>query len=186
MIEHGIRRQGKTVDEVMTSLAKQTDDPDFYKKVIPLMIKKVQLQDKIDYYKSKGVDLDDVNLSHMTAVVDDIDLTFKINNIFIGSAKKNREEQNYANRIRRLKAQLQGRGGIQLLGKNQAKKASDEIDQLEFEIEELSLRRPVEADFESGIDEQFKSMMEQNLEISEQMQDGGLVSFEEVLEHNND
>jgi hypothetical protein len=186
MIEHGIRRQGKTVDEVMTSLAKQTDDPDFYKKVIPLMVKKVQLQDKIDYYKSKGVDLDDVNLSHMTAVVDDIDLTFKINNIFIGSAKKNREEQNYANRIRRLKAQLQGRGGIQLLGKNQAKQASDEIDQLEFEIEELSLRRPVEADFESGIDEQFKSMMEQNLEISEQMQDGGLVSFEEVLEHNND
>ena len=186
MIEHGIRRQGKTVDEVMTSLAKQTDDPDFYKKVIPLMIKKVQLQDKIDYYKSKGVDLDDVNLSHMTAVVDDIDLTFKINNIFIGSAKKNREEQNYANRIRRLKAQLQGRGGIQLLSKNQAKQASDEIDQLEFEIEELSLRRPVEADFESGIDEQFKSMMEQNLEISEQMQDGGLVSFEEVLEHNND
>lgn len=32
MIEHGIRRQGKTVDEVMTSLAKQVDDPDFYKK----------------------------------------------------------------------------------------------------------------------------------------------------------
>jgi hypothetical protein len=186
MIEHGIRRQGKTIEEVMTSLAKQADDPDFYKKVIPLMIKKVQLQDKIDYYKSKGVDLDDVNLSHMTAVVDDIDLTFKINNIFIGSAKKNREEQNYANRIRRLKAQLQGRGGIQLLGKNQAKQVSDEIDQLEFEIEELSLRRPLESDFESGIDEQFKSMMEQNLEISEQMQDGGLVSFEEVLEHNND
>ena len=186
MIEHGLRRQGKTIEEVMTSLAKQADDPDFYEKVIPLMIKKVQLQDKIDYYKSKGVDLDDVNLSHMTAVVDDIDLTFKINNIFIGSAKKNREEQNYANRIRRLKAQLQGRGGIQLLGKNQAKQVSDEIDQLEFEIEELSLRRPVESDFESGIDEQFKSMMEQNLEISEQMQDGGLVSFEEVLEHNND
>ena len=186
MIEHGIRRQGKTIEEVMTSLAKQADDPDFYKKVIPLMIKKVQLQDKIDYYKSKGVDLDDVNLSHMTAVVDDIDLTFKINNIFIGSAKKNREEQNYANRIRRLKAQLQGRGGIQLLGKNQAKQVSDEIDQLEFEIEELSLRRPLESDFESGIDDQFKSMMEQNLEIAQQIKDGGLVSFEEVLEHNND
>jgi hypothetical protein len=186
MIEHGIRRQGKTVDEVMTSLAKQADDPDFYNKVIPLMIKKVQLQDKIDYYKSKGVDLDDVNLSHMTAVVDDIDLTFKINNIFIGSAKKNKEEQNYANKIRRLKAQLQGRGGVQIASENQAKQISDQIDQLEFEIEELGLRRPVEADFESGIDDQFKSMMEQNLEISEQMQDGGLVSFEEVLEHNND
>lgn len=48
----------------------------------------MQLQDKIDYYKSKGVDLDDVNLSHMTAVVDDIDITFKLNNIFIGAAKK--------------------------------------------------------------------------------------------------
>ena len=185
MIEHGVRRQDKTVDEVMESLVKQTNDPDFYEKVVPLMIKKVQLQDKIDYYKSKGVDLDDVNLSHMTAVVDDIDLTFKLNNIFIGSAKKNREEQNYANKIRRLKAQLQGRGGIQLVSKNQAKQISDEIDQLEFEIDELGLRRPVEADFESGIDEQFKSMMEQNLEISEQMQDGGLVSFEEVLEHND-
>jgi len=122
----------------------------------------------------------------MTAVVDDIDLTFKINNIFIGSAKKNKEEQNYANKIRRLKAQLQGRGGVQIASENQAKQASDEIDQLEFEIEELGLRRPLEADFESGMDDQFKSMMEQNLEISEQMQDGGLVSFEEVLEHNND
>lgn len=186
MIEHGIRRQGKTIEEVMTSLAKQTDDPDFYKKVVPLMIKKVQLQDKIDYYKSKGVDLDDVNLSHMTAVVDDIDLTFKLNNIFIGPARKNREEQNYANKIRRLKAQLQGRGGVQLVSENQAKQISDEISQLEFEMEELGLRRPIEADFESSIDDQFRSMMEQNLEISEQMQDGGLVSFQEVLEHNND
>ena len=183
MIEHGIRRQGKTVDEVMTSLAKQVDDPDFYKKVIPLMIKKVQLQDKIDYYKSKGVDLDDVNLSHMTAVVDDIDITFKLNNIFIGAAKKNKEEQNYANKIRRLKAQLQGRGGVQIASENQAKQISDQIDQLEFEIEELGLRRPIEADFESSIDDQFKSMMEQNLEISEQMQDGGFASIEEVLEY---
>ena len=147
------------------------------------MIKKVQLQDKIDYYKSKGVDLDDVNLSHMTAVVDDIDLTFKLNNIFIGAAKKNKEEQKYANKIRRLKSQLQSRGGIQLVSKNQAKQASDEIDQLEFEIEELGLRRPIEADFESGMDDQFKSTMQQNLEISEQMKDGGFASIEEVLEY---
>jgi len=185
MIEHGVRRQDKTVDEVMESLVKQTNDPDFYEKVVPLMIKKVQLQDKIDYYKSKGVDLDDVNLSHMTAVVDDIDLTFKLNNIFIGSAKKNQEEQKYANKIRRLKSQLQGRGGIQLVSKNQAKQASDEIDQLEFEIEELGLRRPIEADFESGMDDQFKSTMQQNLEISEQMKDGGFASIEEVLEYDN-
>ena len=61
MIEHGVRRQDKTVNEVMSSLVKQTNDPDFYNEVIPLMIKKVQLQDKIDYYKSKGVDLDDVS-----------------------------------------------------------------------------------------------------------------------------
>ena len=119
----------------------------------------------------------------MTAVVDDIDLTFKLNNIFIGAAKKNKEEQNYANKIRRLKSQLQGRGGIQLIGKNQAKQVSDEIDQLEFEIEELGLRRPIEADFESGIDDQFKSTMQQNLEISEQMKDGGFASIEEVLEY---
>jgi hypothetical protein len=185
MIEHGVRRQDKTIDEVMESLVKQTNDPDFYEKVVPLMIKKVQLQDKIDYYKSKGVDLDDVNLSHMTAVVDDIDLTFKLNNIFIGSAKKNKEEQKYANKIRRLKSQLQGRGGIQLVSKNQAKQASDEIDQLEFEIEELGLRRPIEADFELGMDDQFKSTMQQNLEISEQMKDGGFASIEEVLEYDN-
>ena len=183
MIEHGVRRQDKTVDEVMESLVKQTNDPDFYEKVVPLMIKKVQLQDKIDYYKSKGVDLDDVNLSHMTAVVDDIDLTFKLNNIFIGAAKKNKEEQKYANKIRRLKSQLQSRGGIQLVSKNQAKQASDEIDQLEFEIEELGLRRPIEADFELGMDDQFKSTMQQNLEISEQMKDGGFASIEEVLEY---
>jgi len=182
MIGHGIRRQGKSVDEVIQSLVKQTDDPEFYKDVVPLMIKKVQLQDKIDFYRTKGVDLDDVNLSHMTAVVDDIDTTFKLNNIFIGSAKLNKEEQTYANAIRRLQSKLKGKGGLRV-NKNEEKQIADQIDQLEFEIEELGLRRPIEADFESGMDDQFKSMMEQNLEISEQMKDGGFASIEEVLEY---
>ena len=184
MIGHGIRRQGKTVDQVMESLIKQTDDPEFAKSVVPLMIKKVQLQDKIDYYKSKSVDLDDVNLSHMTAVVDDIDTTFKLNNIFIGPKKRNQEEQQYANAIRRLQSKLKAKGGLQV-SKGEEKQIADQISQLEFEIEELGLRRPIEADFESGIDKQFEETMTTNYEIADQMKDGGIASFEEVLEYDN-
>tara|TARA_R110002050_G_scaffold228513_1_gene364142 strand:- start:457 stop:2082 length:1626 start_codon:yes stop_codon:yes gene_type:complete len=184
MIGHGIRRQGKTVDQVMESLIKQTDDPEFAESVVPLMIKKVQLQDKIDYYKSKSVDLDDVNLSHMTAVVDDIDTTFKLNNIFIGPKKRNQEEQQYANAIRRLQSKLKAKGGLQV-SKGEEKQIADQISQLEFEIEELGLRRPIEADFESGIDKQFEETMTKNYEIANQMKDGGFASFEEVLEYDN-
>ena len=184
MIGHGIRRQGKTVDQVMESLIKQTDDPEFAESVVPLMIKKVQLQDKIDYYKSKSVDLDDVNLSHMTAVVDDIDTTFKLNNIFIGPKKRNQEEQQYANAIRRLQSKLKAKGGLQV-SKGEEKQIADQISQLEFEIEELGLRRPIEADFESGIDKQFEETMTKNYEIADQMKDGGFASFEEVLEYDN-
>ena len=184
MIGHGIRRQGKTVDQVMESLIKQTDDPEFAESVVPLMIKKVQLQDKIDFYKSKSIDLDDVNLSHMTAVVDDIDTTFKLNNIFIGPKKRNQEEQKYANAIRRLQSKLKAKGGLQV-SKGEEKQIADQIAQLEFEIEELGLRRPIEADFESGIDKQFEETMTKNYEIADQMKDGGFASFEEVLEYDN-
>ena len=184
MIGHGIRRQGKTVDQVMESLIKQTDDPEFAESVVPLMIKKVQLQDKIDFYKSKSIDLDDVNLSHMTAVVDDIDTTFKLNNIFIGPKKRNQEEQQYANAIRRLQSKLKAKGGLQV-SKGEEKQIADQISQLEFEIEELGLRRPIEADFESGIDKQFEETMTKNYEIANQMKDGGFASFEEVLEYDN-
>ena len=184
MIGHGIRRQGKTVDQVIQSLVRQTDDPEFAESVIPLMIKKVQLQDKIDYYKSKSVDLDDVNLSHMTAVVDDIDTTFKLNNIFIGPKKRNQEEQKYSNAIRRLQSKLKAKGGLQV-SKGEEKQIADQISQLEFEIEELGLRRPIEADFESGIDKQFEETMTKNYEIADQMKDGGFASFEEVLEYDN-
>ena len=93
MVKYGLRDQGKTIDEVMESFKEQTNDADFLKKVVPLMIEKVENQNDIDLLQRLGIDIDDVNLSHITAVNKDIDLTFKINNIFIGKAKLNSEEE---------------------------------------------------------------------------------------------
>ena len=93
MIKYGVRDQGKSIDEVMASLQKQTDNPEFLEKVIPLIQKKIKTQNYIKGIKKDlGIDLDSVDLSHMKAVVEDIDQTFKLNNLFIGLSKKNTAE----------------------------------------------------------------------------------------------
>ena len=88
MIKYGVRDQGKTVDEVIASLQKQTNSNEFLGEVVPLMLKKIKAQKNIEKFREAGIDLDDVNLGHMKAVVEDVDQTFKLNNIFIGLSKK--------------------------------------------------------------------------------------------------
>lgn len=55
-----------------------------------------------------------MHISHKEAVVDNIDTTFKLSNIFIGKAKLNRQEVALKNKIRNLKSILKQKGGKRL------------------------------------------------------------------------
>lgn len=93
MIRYGLRDKGQTVEEVMASFEKQINNPKFLKKVVPLIAEKVKTQKYISgLNKNFGLNLDSVNLSHKKAVLKNNDLTFAIQNLFIGSAAKNTAE----------------------------------------------------------------------------------------------
>ena len=77
----------------MASFQKQISNPKFLKEVVPLIAEKVKTQKYITgLNKSLGLNLDSVNISHKKAVAKDKELTLAIENIFIGSAKKNTAE----------------------------------------------------------------------------------------------
>jgi hypothetical protein len=130
MIKYGVRDKGKSIDEVIASLQKQTDNPEFLEEVIPLIQKKIKAQKNIEKFREIGIDLDNVNLSHMTAVVDDIDQTFKLNNIFIGLSKKNTAESVIQKKIKNLNKQLDEKGGS-VANKNKIKA---DIEDLQYEL----------------------------------------------------
>jgi len=94
MIRYGLNpKNGNTVDEIMASFQKQISNPKFLKEVVPLIAEKVKTQKYITgLNKSFGLNLDSVNISHKKAVARDKELTLAIENIFIGSAKKNTAE----------------------------------------------------------------------------------------------
>ena len=94
MIRYGLNpKNGNTVDEIMASFQKQISNPKFLKEVVPLISEKVKIQKYITgLNKSFGLNLDSVNISHKKAVARDKELTLAIENIFIGSAKKNTAE----------------------------------------------------------------------------------------------
>ena len=94
MIRYGLNpKNGNTVEEIMASFQKQISNPKFLKEVVPLISEKVKIQKYITgLNKSFGLNLDSVNISHKKAVARDKELTLAIENIFIGSAKKNTAE----------------------------------------------------------------------------------------------
>jgi len=101
MIRYGLRDKGQTVEEVMTLFEKQINNPKFLKKVVPLIAEKVKSQQYIaGLNKTFGVNIDAVNLSHKKAVLKDTNLTFAIQNLFIGSAKKNTAESAIQKKIK--------------------------------------------------------------------------------------
>ena len=130
MIKYGVRDQGKTVDEVIASLQKQTNSNEFLGEVVPLMLKKIKAQKNIEKFRKVGIDLDDVNLGHMKAVVEDVDQTFKLNNLFIGLSKKNTAESVIQKKIRNLNKQLDEKGGS-VANKNKIKA---DIEDLQYEL----------------------------------------------------
>jgi len=176
MVKYGLRDQGKTIDEVMESFKEQTNDADFLKKVVPLMIEKVENQNDIDLLQRLGIDIDDVNLSHITAVNKDIDLTFKINNIFIGKAKLNSEEEAIQATIRANNRKLNNKN----LTNEEINNIKEKTKDLEFELESKDYYKPVSktyttTDVESQVKEKISEAMFQDPTYFKK--DGGMVEI---------
>lgn len=183
MMKFGIR-EGRNVDDIFNSFQEQINDPDFYSKVVPLILKKVKLQDKITFNQKKyGLDIDDVHLAHKGAVVDNIDTTFKLSNIFIGNAKLNNEERALAKKIRSLKTILQQKGGKRLFLSEEAEEnIKREIKDLEFDLEHGGYYDPVEENFEEQIDQ----ALSQSAFGSSFLADGGFATMEDMLDYSNE
>jgi hypothetical protein len=184
MMKFGIR-EGKTVDEIFNSFQEQINDPDFYSKVVPLILKKVKLQDKISFNQKKyGLDIDDVHLAHKGAVVDNIDTTFKLSNIFIGKAKLNNAERALQNKISNLKSILQQKGGKRLFLSEEAEEnIKREIKDLEFDLEHGGYYDPIEEGFEEQMDQ---ALSQSAFGSSFVFADGGFATMEDVLGYSNE
>tara|TARA_R110000782_G_scaffold269938_1_gene369024 strand:+ start:13 stop:1716 length:1704 start_codon:yes stop_codon:yes gene_type:complete len=160
MIKYGVRDQGKSIDEVMASLQKQTDNPEFLEKVIPLIQKKIKTQNYIKGIKKDlGIDLDSVDLSHMKAVVEDIDQTFKLNNLFIGLSKKNTAESIIQKNIRRLTNQLDEKGGS-VANKNKIKA---DIEDLQYKLKT--------GDYYDAVSENYPSTSDVGVDVQKQIKE---------------
>ena len=160
MIKYGVRDKGKTIDEVIASLQKQTDDPEFLAEVVPLIQKKVKTQNYIKGIKKDlGVDLDSVDLSHMKAVVEDIDQTFKLNNLFIGLSKKNTAESIIQKDIRRLTNQLDEKGGS-VANKNKIKA---DIEDLQYKLKT--------GDYYDAVSENYPSTSDVGVDVQKQIKE---------------
>ena len=183
MMKYGIR-EGKSFDEVFESFERQVNDPDFAKKVVPLILKTVKVRDKIRYNNIRfGLDIDDVNFSHKKAVLEDIEGTFKIQNIFMGKEKLNAAENYIKQKMSSLKNKLNQKGGkILNLSETEEKAIEREIRDLQFELDNGGYYDAVQ---EEAIDDLISDVMEKNYEIATQMKDGGFASIEEVLEYQN-
>ena len=176
MVKYGLRDQGKTIDEVMESFKEQTNNADFLEKVVPLMIEKVENQNDINLLQRLGIDIDDVNLSHITAVNKDIDLTFKINNIFIGKAKLNSEEEAIQTTIRANNRKLNNKN----LSNEEINKIKQNTENLQFELESKDYYKPVSStytttDVESQVKEKISESMFQDPTYFKK--DGGMVGI---------
>jgi hypothetical protein len=183
MLQFGIR-QGKTKKEIMDSFKDQTSDPAFYNEVVPLLFRKVKKQDEISYYNKKyGLSIDDLHFSHKTRVVDDIDLTFRIFNVFNGKASKNKETERLQKKIANLKVILNQKGGRKLAFNEEVEKRLErEIKDLEFELENGGYFDSDELEYESLTPENIAQIVTAQ---GQMFKDGGFASIEDVLDYNN-
>jgi urease gamma subunit len=178
MLLYGLR-DGKTMAEVMESFKKQTADDSFLKKVVPLMIETVKTKNYITgLNKDLGLDLDNVVLSHSQGVIKNIDLTFKINNLFTGSEKLNQEESTIQRAIQKQKDILNEKN----VSDKEILEANKEIKNLEASLESKgyyeSVESPSPATTSPDVQKQIKE------KISEAMfgdptyyKDGGMVGI---------
>ena len=184
MFKYGLR-EGKTMDEILKSFKNQIDDPNFLNKVVPLMIEKAKTGNYIKgIRKDLGVTLDDVNLSHMTAVVDDIDQTFNINNLFIGKSSLNQQESNIQKTIKKLQNNLKKDN----ISSSEKLKAKEQIEDLQFELENkgyyesISKNYPSASDVGVDVQKQIKEKISETImgEPTYFKKDGGMMNINDI------
>ena len=176
--------KGKSINEAFDGFKKQVERKDFMKDALPIIYNTVRLRDKIKYNFNKyGIEFPELTLSHKAAVVDDMDKAFRAKNIFTGERILNAEENAIANKIRRLKAKAQQRGGSKILLSDQALRNLDrEIKDLEYELEIGGYYEPISKDFESKMDQAVTDISTAGYGL---LADGGFASIEDVLDYRN-
>jgi len=183
MLLYGLR-DGKTMAEVMESFKKQTADDSFLREVVPLMIETVKTKNYITgLNKDLGLDLDNVVLSHSQGVIKDIDLTFKINNLFTGSEKLNQEESTIQRAIQKQKDILNKKN----VSDEEILEANKEIKNLEASLESKGYYDSVESPSPASVSAEQEKQIKRA--ISEAMfneptyfkKDGGIISINKMI-----
>ena len=130
-------RDGKNYEDTIKTFKEQTDNPEFYEEVVPLIIKSAQQRNYINGLNKDlgltelGLDIDNVVLAHSVGVLEDVDLTFRINNMYIGSEKLNQEESTIQRAIQKNKKILNKKN----ITNEEIVQANEEINNLKAQLE---------------------------------------------------
>ena len=140
-------REGKNYEDTIKTFKEQTDNPEFYEEVVPLIIKSAQQRNYINGLNKDlgltelGLDVDNVVLAHSVGVLEDVDLTFRINNMYIGSEKLNQEESTIQRAIQKNKKILNKKN----VTNEEIVQANEEINGLKAQLESKGYYESVES-----------------------------------------
>ena len=191
-------REGKDYPEIMQSYKEQTDDPEFIREVAPLIIESVQARNYINGLnedlglKELGLSIDNVVLGHTQGVAKDVSLTFKINNLYIGSEKLNQEESTIQRGITRVEEKLakyEGRDDASLSDKEKKEivKINEELTKYKTQLEIKgyydSVESPSPASVSAEQEQQIKRAISEAMfnEPTYFKKDGGIISIFDMI-----
>ena len=140
-------REGKNYEDTIKTFKEQTDNPEFYEEVVPLIIKSAQQRNYINGLNKDlgltelGLDVDNVVLAHSVGVLEAVDLSFRINNMYIGSEKLNQEESTIQRAIQKNKKILNKKN----VTNEEIVQANEEINGLKAQLESKGYYESVES-----------------------------------------
>ena len=177
-------REGKNYEDTIKTFKEQTDNPEFYEEVVPLIIKSAQQRNYINGLNKDlgltelGLDVDNVVLAHSVGVLEDVDLTFRINNMYIGSEKLNQEESTIQRAIQKNKKILNKKN----VTNEEIVQANEEINNLKAQLESKgyydSVESPSPASVSAEQEKQIKrAISEEMFGDPEYYKKGGIVDI---------
>ena len=177
-------REGKNYEDTIKTFKEQTDNPEFYEEVVPLIIKSVRQRNYINGLNKDlgltelGLDVDNVVLAHSVGVLEDVDLTFRINNMYIGSEKLNQEESTIQRAIQKNKKILNKKN----VTNEEIVQANEEINNLKAQLESKgyydSVESPSPASVSAEQQQQIKrAISEAMFDDPEYYKKGGIVDI---------
>ena len=177
-------REGKNYEDTIKTFKEQTDNPEFYEEVVPLIIKSAQQRNYINGLNKDlgltelGLDVDNVVLAHSVGVLEDVDLTFRINNMYIGSEKLNQEESTIQRAIQKNKKILNKKN----VTNEEIVQANEEINNLKAQLESKgyydSVESPSPASVSAEQQQQIKrAISEAMIDDPEYYKKGGIVDI---------